>query len=299
MQVIPLISPGGINYEVHSVGFRVAFARDRSRRGEHRRRPIRQETKNATREEEAASAGRKRKSIISRVRLPRSIKFVKFRRENNAPVSPVRRHRVPVPRAENIAPSSSWAIQGGKKETCWRRHYRYLISRSLARPAVPLESVVYVLIRSLRVRRVEPEIVPTRFCNGERGAEGGSRFKVLSPGTHRGHTYAFTRINRGHRDNRARWVNYHRVATSFANGPPGEVTCIGLPLAVDKTLTRKEAIVCVRIRAAPLLQRIWEGKKGSASMSAAPVARQNRIEMDVVHQAKSKWRTGKTVLHTE
>jgi len=32
---------------------------------------------------------------------------------------------------------------------------------------------------SLRVRRVEPEIVPTRFCNDEWGAEGRSCFEVF------------------------------------------------------------------------------------------------------------------------
>lgn len=48
LQVVPLISPGGtyVNYKLHSVSFRVVFARDRSR--EHHHCLIQQETKNTT-----------------------------------------------------------------------------------------------------------------------------------------------------------------------------------------------------------------------------------------------------------
>lgn len=50
--------------------------------------------------------------------------------------------------------------------------------------------------------------------------------------------------------------------------------------------TREEAIVYVRESAAP---RSYKGfKKKAASMNAAPVVLQNRIEMNV-DRAKSKW----------
>lgn len=145
---------------------------------------IQRETKDTIREE-VVNVRWKRKSIISRVKPTvrcGQLSWWNFVAKTTCDSS-VRRCRVSVPRA---VPSDVEGIvvvivgdSEGKKETRWRRHYRYLISWSLARPAMPLESVVYVLICSLRVRRVEPEIVPTRFCNDEWGDEEGSRFEVF------------------------------------------------------------------------------------------------------------------------
>lgn len=232
------------------------------------------------------SIRRKRKSIISRVRLPRSIKFVKFRRENNARFARPAPSSVGPPsralRAEGIVVVIV-GDSGGKKETCWRRHYRYLISRSLARPAVPLECCLctHPLSQSSPRRAWD-----CSYAFLQRRTRCWRRITLwsLSPGTHRGHTYAFTRINRGCRDNRAQWVNYYRVATWFAKPHRVvEAACIGWHY---RTLMREEAIVCVRIRGTALTKDL---RKKAASMSAAPVVLQNRIEMDVVDRAKSKW----------
>lgn len=62
--------------------------------------------------------GCKRKSIISRDRSPRSIKFVKFRRRNNARFVGPAPSSVGSPHTAHKAPSSSsssWAIQGAKR----------------------------------------------------------------------------------------------------------------------------------------------------------------------------------------
>lgn len=230
--VVPFISPGGINYELHSVGFRAAFARDRSRPDvqEHRRRPIRQETKNATEEEEVASIRRKRKSIISWVRLPRSIKLVKFRGENNGRDSPVRRHRVSVPRAV-------LSVHGGH-----RRRHRGRFRGQKGDPLTASLSLFNIPVISASRRATRecclcthplPQSSPRRawdcsYAFLQRQVRCWRRITLssLSPSTHRGHTYAFMRVNRGLKDNRARWVNYYRVATSFVSAPRGEVMCI-------------------------------------------------------------------------
>lgn len=65
-------------------------------------------------------------------------------------------------------------------------------------------------VLSQRVRRVEPEIVPTRFCND---AGRGTRFEVFL----RVHTSrTFARINRQQHEglSKARWINYC-IVTSF------------------------------------------------------------------------------------
>lgn len=119
---------------------------------------------------------------------------------------------------------------------------------------MPLESVVYVLIRSLRVRRVEPEIVPTRFYNGECGAEEGSRFEVFL----RVHIASIRTLLRALIEDaetieddeliiivlRLRSRIHHVVKLC--------VLTTGIPLTLDETLTREKAIVYVRIRGTAL-----------------------------------------------
>lgn len=71
------------------------------------------------------------------------------------------------------------------------------------------------------------------------------------------------------------------------------VLTTGIPLTLDETLTREKVIVYIRIRGTALTKDL---RKKAASMSAAPVVLQNRIEMDVVDQAKNKWNE-QDVLH--
>lgn len=152
---------------------------------------------------------------------------------------------------------------------------------------MPLESVVYVLIRSLRVRRVESEIVPTRFCNGGRGAEGGSRFEVPL----RVHIAGIRTILRAligdaetiERDELI--IGVSRLRSRMR----GEATCVGLPAYRETRNVNagRSDRMCKNRRGSRSYKGI-SGKK-AASMSAAPVAPRNRLEMDVVGQARSKW----------
>lgn len=117
-QVIPLISPGGINYEVHSVGFRVAFARDRSlptRERSSSSHPARNKERGTKKPQAYVAKGsRLFRESVCRGQLS-SWNFTAKTTRNSS----LRRHRVSVPRAvpstRRASSSSSWAIQEAKR----------------------------------------------------------------------------------------------------------------------------------------------------------------------------------------
>jgi len=176
----PRFSPDGINYELSQCSFSYrAFIRTRDRSDLHVTVP--------SGEKQRTRLGKKSRGRIAKgsrlFRAPSTVcrsqlSPVKFRhRKDDVRDSPVRRHRVPISRARLVLLRHRRRHRGR-----FRRQKENPLTASLSLFNIPVISASRRATRecclcthpgSLRVRRVEPEIVPTRFYNGEYAAGRG------------------------------------------------------------------------------------------------------------------------------